>query len=76
MKNIRLASGQTRGAIHIPESAPLIFPDIDKAIATQGPETFKDKAKDAKSFLGDYMDRRAQLQYVSTIICSLAEEAH
>ena len=68
MKNMRLASGQTRGAIHIPESAPLIFPDVDKAIATQGPETFKDKAKDAKSFLGDYMDRRAQLEYVSIII--------
>ena len=75
MKNMRLASGQTRGAIHIPESAPLIFPDIDKAIATQGPETFKDKAKDAKSFLGDYMDRRAQLEYVSTITCSLEGKA-
>lgn len=65
MKNIRLASGTTRGAIELPEAAPLVFPDVDRAIATNGPETFKDKAKDAKAFMADYLDRRAQMEYVS-----------
>lgn len=66
MKDLRLASGTTRGAINLPAAAPLIFPDVDKAIAAQGPETFKDKAKDAQSFLADYMDRRAHVNYVSS----------
>ena len=65
MKNIRLASGTTAGAVRLPEAAPLIFPDIDKALAKEGSETFKDKTKDAKDFLADYMDRRAQMTYVS-----------
>ena len=65
MKNLRLASGSTHGAVHLPEAAPLIFPAVDKAIAKDGPETFKDKSKDAKDFLADYMDRRAQIAYVS-----------
>lgn len=65
MQNLRLASGTTRGSIQIPEAAPLIFPEVDRALAKDGPETFKDKTKDAKDFLADYMDRRAQIQYVS-----------
>ncbi|KAK3715179.1 hypothetical protein LTR37_007389 [Vermiconidia calcicola] len=63
MKNIRLASGTTEGAIQLPEAAPLIFPDIDDALAKKGPETFKDKAKDVQSFVGSYMDRRAHMEY-------------
>ncbi|KAK3722923.1 hypothetical protein LTR37_002068 [Vermiconidia calcicola] len=63
MKNIRLASGTTEGAIQLPEAAPLIFPDIDDALAKTGPETFKDKAKDVQSFVGNYMDRRAHMEY-------------
>lgn len=65
MNNLRLASGTTRGAIELPEAAPLVFPDVDKAVQSSGPETFKDKTKDAKMFLGDYLDRRAQMEYVS-----------
>lgn len=66
MQNLRLASGTTRGTIELPEAAPLVFPDIDKkALTHDGPETFKDKTKDAKKFLADYLDRRAQMQYVS-----------
>ena len=67
LKNIRLASGKTAGAVRLPESAPLIFPDVDAALAKDGPETFKDKSKDAKLFLQDYMDRRAQMTYVSLL---------
>lgn len=65
MKQLRLASDTTRGTVMLPESAPLIFPDIDDKVAKEGPETFKDKTKDAKKFLADYLDRRAQVEYVS-----------
>ncbi|TKA77697.1 hypothetical protein B0A55_04006 [Friedmanniomyces simplex] len=64
MRDLRVASGTTRGSMRMPEAAPLIFPDIDNAVARDGAEeTFKDKAKDAKFFLADYLDRRAQAQY-------------
>lgn len=86
MKNIRLASGTTRGAIELPEAAPLVFPEVDQAIAENGPETFKDRAKDAKAFMADYLDRRAQMEYVSTLFlavrwsqgvkCDDADEVH
>ncbi|KAM3415783.1 hypothetical protein BST61_g9293 [Cercospora zeina] len=63
MKDMRLASNTTRGSAMLPESAPLIFPNLDRQAAQAGPETFKDKSKDAKKFLADYFDRRAQLDY-------------
>ncbi|TKA63503.1 hypothetical protein B0A55_11222 [Friedmanniomyces simplex] len=64
MRDLRVASGSTRGSMLLPEAAPLIFPDIDNAVARDGAEeTFKNKAKDAKFFLADYLDRRAQAQY-------------
>lgn len=66
LTGIRLASGTTQGTVRLPEAAPLIFPDIDKAVARDGvEETFKDKAKDAKIFLADYLDRRAHIAYAS-----------
>lgn len=65
MKDMRLASNTTRGTAMLPESAPLIFPELDRQAAQAGPETFKDKTKDAKKFLANYFDRRAQLDYVS-----------
>ncbi|EME48420.1 hypothetical protein DOTSEDRAFT_67464 [Dothistroma septosporum NZE10] len=65
MKGLRLASDTTRGTFELPKSAPLIFPAIDHKMAAEGPETFKDKSKDAKKFLADYFDRRAQVQYAS-----------
>lgn len=65
LKDVRLASGTTRGTLKLPEAAPLIFPGIDKEVANNGPETFKDRAKDAQGFVADYLDRRAQFTYVS-----------
>lgn len=65
MQNLRLASNTTRGTTAMPEAAPLIFPQIDKAVAQQGEETFKAKAKDAHGFLADYMDKRARLKYAT-----------
>lgn len=65
-QNFRLTSGATQGAGNIPESAPLVFPAVDRAIALDGAEqTYKTKAKDAGSFLADYLDRRAQMKYAS-----------
>ena len=64
MRDLRVASGNTQGSLRLPSAAPLIFPDIDNAIARYGAEeTFKDKARDAQLFLADYLDRRAQAQY-------------
>lgn len=65
MKGLRLASDTTKGTFELPESAPLIFPGNDQKLEHEGPETFKDKTKDAKKFLADYFDRRAQVQYAT-----------
>lgn len=54
----------------LPDSAPLIFPDIDHTVAQAGPETFKDKTQDAKKFLAHYLDRRAQMDQVSLLFYS------
>jgi hypothetical protein len=67
MKKIRLASGETRGSAKIVEAAPMIYPEIDQVVYSgkDGEETFKDRTKDAKKFLAGYVDRRAQMKYVS-----------
>lgn len=63
----RLASGATKGSAKMVEAAPLIYPEIDAVVYSgkDGQETFKDKAKDAGNFLASYVDRRAQMTYVS-----------
>ncbi|KAK5110302.1 hypothetical protein LTR62_006155 [Meristemomyces frigidus] len=67
MKDLRVGSGTTHGSLCLPEAAPLIFPAIDNAIAQDGAEeTFKTKAKDAHSFLVDYIDRRSQMKYAAS----------
>lgn len=73
LQKIRLASGETRGSTKIVEAAPLIYPEIDEVVYSgkDGGETFKDKTKDAKKFLAGYVDRRAQMEYVSS--CHLRE---
>ncbi|KAK3674910.1 hypothetical protein LTR78_005254 [Recurvomyces mirabilis] len=66
MKDLRLGSGTTHGSLRLPEAAPLIFPAIDAAILQDGAEeTFKTKAKGAKLFLADYVDRRSQMKYAA-----------
>lgn len=64
MANLRVASGDVRGLVEMPQAAPLIFPDLDRAIEQQGQEGFKAKMKGASKFLGDYLDRRAQAKSV------------
>lgn len=63
----RLTSGATKGSAKMVEAAPLIYPEIDEVVYSgkDGQETFKDKAKDAGNFLASYVDRRAQMTYVS-----------
>lgn len=72
IQNLRLASASTRGTAMLPDSAPLIFPDLDHTVAQAGPETFKDKTHDAKKFLAHYLDRRAQMDQVSLILYSVS----
>jgi hypothetical protein len=74
LKNIRLVSGKTRGQLQLPEAAPLVYPDLDRAAAqaTEGKgkeaETMGEKFKGAGAWVADYMDRKAQAKYVSITI--------
>jgi len=53
------SKGTSYGEFQLPESAPLVFPGIDKmSVEQQG------FAKKNKAFLGDYFDRRAQATFV------------
>ncbi|EME89240.1 uncharacterized protein MYCFIDRAFT_193207 [Pseudocercospora fijiensis CIRAD86] len=66
MQNLRISSTTSSGQLSLPECAPLVFPAIDEKFnSSTGPETFKDKTKDAQRFLSDYLDRRAQMQYAA-----------
>ena len=51
MNKLRLASGKTHGEVEMPESAPLIFPAVEEAVAKEGEQKFKDKMKGKKDFL-------------------------
>ncbi|KAF2157638.1 hypothetical protein K461DRAFT_289938 [Myriangium duriaei CBS 260.36] len=67
LKTFRSSSGITKGAAALPQAAPLIFPDVDHAVALDGgKETLKSRARDAKYFLNEYMDRRAQIKYTAS----------
>jgi hypothetical protein len=65
MSNLRLASDTTRGTVQMPEAAPLIYPELDRKLAQEGPESLKEKSDDAKKFVADDIDRRAQMSFVS-----------
>ncbi|CAJ2501914.1 Uu.00g047670.m01.CDS01 [Anthostomella pinea] len=73
LKDIRLTSGKTVGEVELPEAAPLVYPDLDRAaeqdLQEQGngkgkeKEGIKQKWKGAGEWVGDYLDRRAQATY-------------
>ncbi|KAB8218028.1 hypothetical protein BDV33DRAFT_193084 [Aspergillus novoparasiticus] len=69
LKNIRLASGKTHGQIELPEAAPLVYPDLDRAAARamegngKEAEGTREKMKSAGAWVQDYMDRKAQASY-------------
>ena len=62
-------AGRSYGAVEMPDSAPLIFPDLDEAARTQDPAK-ANKLKSSMAFVTDYYDKRAQASYVRPI-CSL-----
>ncbi|KAJ5134564.1 hypothetical protein N7526_005929 [Penicillium atrosanguineum] len=73
LKNIRLTNGKTYGQVELPESAELVFPDLDRVAAQElgmksnekRPENsgVREKFKDAGVWVQDYMDRRAHAFY-------------
>ncbi|KAK3936516.1 hypothetical protein QBC46DRAFT_394899 [Diplogelasinospora grovesii] len=75
IRDIRLTNGKTYNEVELPEAAPLIYPDLDRAVQQdlereaqdqgKGPEKkdIKEKWKSAGEFVQDYLDRRAQAQF-------------
>ncbi|CEL02126.1 hypothetical protein ASPCAL03298 [Aspergillus calidoustus] len=55
------SNGKTQGDLPFPESAPLIFPELD-AVAATGSESQVRKLK-KKDFVTDYFDRRSQAKF-------------
>ena len=63
-QNLRAVNaGRSYGDIEMPESAPLVFPDLDEAARTQDPAK-ANKLKSSMAFVTDYYDKRAQASYV------------
>lgn len=62
----RSSDGNTYGEWQFPETAPLIFPALDKLASQTGEEAEKKQGKmaQAKGFVGDYWDKRATAEYV------------
>ena len=62
VNNLRPYDHQARGELEIPDSAPLIFPDLSQEEESAVKESMW---KQKKGLAADYMDRRAQAIYVS-----------
>lgn len=66
LDNIRLQSGETNSEVELPETASLIYPDLDQVAAQiSQDEGVMNKSKGAGNWVNDYMDRRAAVFYVS-----------
>ena len=65
LRNLRTSSGKTYGELELPESAPLIFPALDKVLNDTSEEGVKKQGKlrSTGKFLDDYFDRRAQAKW-------------
>jgi len=63
--NLEFSSGKSHTEMEIPHAAPLIFPALDDAAATDPKAPAKQASTFQKSsnFISDYMDRRAQASY-------------
>lgn len=67
MKHYRLESGTTLGEMQLPECAPLVFPEIDRAaIRIRDGLEPKSKFQSGRTWVQDYMDRKSQASFVST----------
>jgi len=65
----RSSDGNTYGDWQFPETAPLIFPALDKLASQTGEDAEKKQGKMAKSknFVANYWDKRATAEYVCFI---------
>ncbi|KAL3484713.1 hypothetical protein BJX62DRAFT_248171 [Aspergillus germanicus] len=61
MHTFKSSNGKTQGQLPFPESAPLIFPELD-AVAAMGSDAQVKKLK-KKDFVMDYFDRRSQAKF-------------
>ncbi|KAH7351267.1 hypothetical protein BKA65DRAFT_396841 [Rhexocercosporidium sp. MPI-PUGE-AT-0058] len=64
-RNLRLSSGKTYGELELPESAPLIFPALDKVAEDESEEGAQKQGmmKSTSKFVDDYFDRRARAKW-------------
>lgn len=65
VRNYKPSMGKTNG-VAFTETAPLVFPTLDKLDDNHSKEakTTKEKMKAAMGFTGEYFDRRAQAKFV------------
>ncbi|CAG8075600.1 unnamed protein product [Penicillium nalgiovense] len=67
LDNIRVESGETSSELELPETASLIYPQLDRIIAggytEERSQGILEKFKDAGEWVNDYMDRRAMVFY-------------
>lgn len=65
LKSLRLTSGATKGEMSLPESAPLVYPGLEAALAGSAEisEEKQDHLKASTGFVANYLDRRAQAKY-------------
>ncbi|RFU28619.1 hypothetical protein B7463_g7727, partial [Scytalidium lignicola] len=63
--NLKRSNGNTYGELDFPDTAPLIFPGLDKLQEQTSEEakSKRDKLKKTKKFVSEYYDRRAQAEY-------------
>lgn len=63
---LRQSDGVTHGEWQFPETAPLVFPALDKLASQTGEDAEKKQGKMARSmdFVAGYWDRRATAEYV------------
>lgn len=66
LTKLRVSSGTSHSEFEMPEAAPLVYPALDAAAAATDKEG-QNKFKRAQKFVADYMDRRAQASYVSSV---------
>lgn len=63
------SSAKSYGEALFPEVAPLVFPGLDHLQTQTGADAVhqQNKLKKTKTFVDDYMDRRAAAKYVSNL---------
>ena len=65
MKHYRDVCGRTQNALELPECAPLVFPDIDRAVIRmkEGKEP-KPRFQSGRTWVRDYIDRKSKVEFV------------